>query len=162
MNIISVENDTQIKEVERLADIVWREHYSSIITIEQIDYMLKSFQSFETISAQIQDNYNYFLLTDNQANVGYISYKITENIMFLSKIYILAEHRGRGHAKSTVDYLKKVSQVENCTKIRLTVNQNNVGSINAYQKMGFINACTQIADIGNGFFMEDYVMELLV
>ena len=162
MDIIMVKSNTQIRETERLADIVWHEHFNGIISLEQIEYMLEKFQSFNAIMAQIQDKYNYFLLVDNKLNIGYTSYKIIENTLFLSKIYILSEHRGKGHAKEAMEYLKKIAQAKSSTKIWLTVNQYNHSSIKAYEKMGFINARTQVADIGNGFFMEDYIMELTV
>ena len=158
MNILIAETDAQLKEVERLADIVWREHYSKIISMEQIDYMLKSFQSFNAIKAQLLDGYIYCILEDNEVNVGYISYKIEENAVFLSKIYVLDGFRGKGYAKKAVNYLKNIS--ENGNKIWLTVNKNNTDSINAYEKMGFCKECSQISDIGSGFVMDDFVMEL--
>ena len=160
MDIISVKNEEQIKKVYELAGIIWREHYISIISVEQIEYMIQSFQSFEAISAHIKDGYDYCLFADAKAEVGYISYKIIDDALFLSKIYVLAEHRGKGYAKAAVEFLKKIAVAEKCVKIRLTVNQNNHSSIKAYEKMGFVNARVQIADIGNGFFMEDFVMEL--
>ena len=158
MNILIAETDAQLKEVERLADIVWREHYSKIISMEQIDYMLKSFQSFNAIKAQLSDGYIYCILEDNEVNVGYISYKIEENAVFLSKIYVLDGFRGKGYAKKAVNYLKNISG--NGNKIWLTVNKNNTDSINAYEKMGFCKERSQISDIGSGFVMDDFVMEL--
>lgn len=44
-------------------------------------------------------------------------------------------------------------------KIWLTVNRNNSIAIAAYEKMGFTKAYMKKADIGNGFYMDDYIME---
>jgi len=160
MNILPVKTKAQIKEIEKLACIIWREHYKNIISLEQIEYMLEKFQSFEAISAQISDGYIFCLLENEGVNLGYISYKTSENKLFLSKIYVLADFRGRGYAKNAIEFLKKECADNSCSKIWLTVNQNNINSIKTYEKMGFFNARVQIADIGNGFKMEDFVMEL--
>ena len=39
------------------------------------------------------------------------------------------------------------------------VNRNNAIAIRAYQNNGFTVICEQKSDIGNGFFMDDFVME---
>ena len=156
MKLIAVEEKKQIKEIERLANIIWREHYKSILSDQQIEYMLKNFQSEKVMAAQMNDGYTYFLINDCE-NIGYISYKITENTIFLSKIYILAEHRKKGHGKAVLEVLKKICVTEKYEKIWLTVNQHNKNTIEAYEKMGFVKDGSQIADIGDGFFMDDYI-----
>jgi len=160
MNIIQAKN--QLKEIETLADITWHEHYINIISKEQIDYMLKNFQSEAAVLSQTEDGYKYFLFEDNGKNIGYMSYKINENSMFLSKIYILSEYRGKGSARAAIEFLKEICVAQKCNKIWLTVNQNNKNSIKAYEKMGFVKDRIQVADIGNGFFMEDFIMELKI
>jgi hypothetical protein len=47
-------------------------------------------------------------------------------------------------------------------KICLTVNKRNAGAVAAYHKMGFETVDSVNTDIGGGFFMDDYVMELSV
>ena len=44
--------------------------------------------------------------------------------------------------------------------IWLTVNKNNSGSIEAYKRMGFNIIDKIITDIGAGFVMDDYKMQL--
>jgi hypothetical protein len=39
------------------------------------------------------------------------------------------------------------------------VNRNNENSIKTYERFGFDKAGTQVADIGGGFVMDDYIME---
>ena len=46
--------------------------------------------------------------------------------------------------------------------IWLTVNKYNDGSIAVYNKAGFTVREEAIFDIGNGFFMDDYVMEKML
>ena len=50
--------------------------------------------------------------------------------------------------------------MENCyNKIRLTVNKYNQYTIDAYNKWGFKTVDSVVTDIGNGFVMDDYIME---
>ena len=44
----------------------------------------------------------------------------------------------------------------------MTVNRNNTGSVAAYEKMGFQKVREQVAEIGGGYVMDDYIMELPV
>jgi RimJ/RimL family protein N-acetyltransferase len=43
-------------------------------------------------------------------------------------------------------------------RIYLTVNKRNTSSIEAYLRLGFSREGSQVADIGHGFVMDDYVM----
>ena len=43
--------------------------------------------------------------------------------------------------------------------IYLTVNKQNLSSIAVYEKLGFVRARELVTEIGNGFVMDDYVME---
>ena len=80
---------TQFADIAELADMIWREHYIPIIGLEQVDYMMKNYQSAEAMYSQFIDGYHYFMIYYNDQFVGYISIKKEEESLFLSKIYIL-------------------------------------------------------------------------
>lgn len=44
----------------------------------------------------------------------------------------------------------------------LTVNRENAGSIAAYLAMGFRKVREQVTDIGEGYVMDDFIMEKAV
>lgn len=163
MQIIKVENDRLIEKVAKLADNIWREHYSSIISKEQIDYMLANFQSESAIRNQIsKENYRYYLMENDEELVGYFAVVVEEADLFLSKLYVAKENRHKGYAGGALDFLKQLAKESNLKNIYLTVNRNNVSSITAYGKMGFKNAGEINQNIGDGFKMEDYKMVLEV
>jgi diamine N-acetyltransferase len=153
----------EITEVARLAAIIWREYYVSIITIEQIDYMIEKFQSVPAITDQIQhQGYEYYLIHHNGSVVGYMSVREEEGKLFLSKFYIAREHRGRGYASQALVFLEQLCKARNLSYIWLTVNRHNESSIAVYEKKGFRTVREQIADIGNGFIMDDYIMKKVI
>ena len=160
---LKVDNDHQIKEVAELAEIIWHEHFTPIIGEAQVAYMLDKFQSEHALSDMLQNqNYRYFFFEANGKKIGYIGIQPRENILFLSKIYLLKEHRGKGYARIGINFLTQLCQKEGYEKIQLTCNRHNLNSVAAYQKMGFVSVYEQDADIGNGFVMNDYVMEKTV
>jgi ribosomal protein S18 acetylase RimI-like enzyme len=155
-----VNTAVETAEVARLAAEIWREYYVSIITIEQVDYMIGKFQSVPAITDQIHhQGYEYYLIHNDDSTVGYISARQEEGKLFLSKFYIGKEYRGRGYANQALAFLEKLCKDRNLSHIWLTVNRHNESSIEVYEKKGFRTVREQIADIGNGFVMDDFIME---
>jgi len=158
--------ESEATVIAALADEIWREHYTPIIGKAQVDYMLKKFQSTEQIYEDIKENdYIYFIAEQIKSSemIGYCASQPKENFLYLSKIYVRKDYRGRGVARSFLDEVIALCRFEyNLDKIRLTVNKHNENSIAAYRKMGFETIDSVKTDIGGGFFMDDFVMELLI
>ena len=152
--------------VDALAKEIWHEHYTPIIGAEQVRYMLEKFQSAEQICADIKHNdYIYFTAENTHSNetVGYCACQPGENHLFLSKMYIRKDFRGRGLAGSLMEEMTALCRYEyNFDKIRLNVAKPNTGSIAAYKKMGFETVDSVKIDIGGGFYMDDFLMELQI
>ncbi|WNC71673.1 GNAT family N-acetyltransferase [Thalassotalea psychrophila] len=156
-----VTTDKDLDEVVTVARIIWTEHYTSIIGIEQVEYMLEKFNSKQVIAEQIaDDNYQYYLVKNKGEIVGYIGVQLKASELFLSKIYIQSAERGLGLGKLSMAFIKKVAEENNLSKITLTVNKNNRDTIAAYYKFGFTNTGEVCADIGEGYVMDDLQMEL--
>ena len=82
-----------------------------------------------------------------------------EGKLFLSKLYILKPYRGQGYASEAFAFLERLCAEEGLSAIWLTVNRFNTNTIAVYEKKGFVTVRTQVADIGSGFVMDDYIME---
>ena len=173
--------------VEDIASRVWNEHYGKILSQGQIDYMLGKFQSAEAIQQQIADGYEYYLIEYQQGTyqqeiqqetqqetqnsdvgpsipVGYFSIKAAQDSdgrmkLFLGKFYILKEFRGRGAGSSVFDFLEHKAAAKCLQAIWLTVNKYNQESISVYLHRGYKIVREQVADIGNGYVMDDYIMQ---
>lgn len=161
-NIINGTTKQQFEAIASLANIIWREHYIPIIGVEQVDYMVKNFQSAEAMFSQFKEGYEYYMIYYNNQFVGYLSIKKQEETLFLSKIYISKEFRGKKIGNSAMKFIEEKALETNCKTISLAVNKFNLNSIEAYKAMGFKIVKEMITDIGNGFIMDDYKMEKLV
>lgn len=148
-----------------LASQIWREHYGDLLQEKQIDYMLEKFQSEPAIKEQIErGGYLYYILYANgggeeRTAVGYMGVKFEDNKLFLSKFYILKSYRGKGLGRLGFDFLFEKGRVAGAQSVWLTVNKGNRDSIAVYEHLGFITVREQVADIGEGFVMDDYIME---
>ena len=155
---------TKAPAIAALADEIWREHYTPIIGEAQVEYMLAKFQSADQICEDVTHNdYIYFTAQHikNDKLVGYCASQPKEEYLFLSKIYVQKDYRGQGIARSFLDEVIALCKYEyGFGKIRLTVNKHNNNSIAAYNKMGFETIDSVKTDIGDGFYMDDFVMEL--
>lgn len=152
----------QFADIAQLADVIWREHYIPIIGLDQVDYMVKNFQSAEAMYAQFINGYHYFMIYSNDQFIGYISIKKEGDSLFLSKIYVSKDYRGKKIGQSAMDFVQEKALEMHCKSITLGVNRFNVSAIAAYKAMNFKISGEMITDIGNGFIMDDYKMEKLI
>ncbi|WP_316558906.1 GNAT family N-acetyltransferase [Methanimicrococcus stummii] len=173
--IKKLETTRELEDVAALASEIWTEHYTPLIGAAQTAYMIDVFQSAERIKKDIADqNYNYFAAYDDALpgrQIGYFALRPDEKGVFVSKIYVLKEYRQKGiatlmmnfildFAKATVKSEKLFDTNRKQPCLWLTVNKGNLGSIEFYKKTGFTIEEEIVTDIGNGFFMDDYVMTL--
>ncbi|MDO4587522.1 MAG: GNAT family N-acetyltransferase [Planctomycetia bacterium] len=152
--------ESEIKLLENLAKEIWEEYFIPIIGAGQVAYMLEKFQSYSAISKNIKfDDYQYYFLLKENQPIGYTGIQIKDQSLFLSKLYIKKEYRGNHFATRTLDFLIHLAQNNGCSVIWLTCNRNNKVTLDIYQKMGFNIIEKKDSDIGNGFFMNDFVLQ---
>jgi ribosomal protein S18 acetylase RimI-like enzyme len=154
--------DADFGIVAALAERIWRAHYASIISVAQIEYMLAGRYTDERLRAYVGSDrrWLYILRADGEP-VGYFSYALTDapGEIKLEQIYLLPALHGRGLGGIMLDHVEAQAHTRGCTMLMLTVNKQNARSIAVYRKRGFVVRAEAMFDIGNGFVMDDYVME---
>ena len=92
---------------------------------------------------------------------GYCSYSLSEapEELKLEQLYLLAQCRGTGLGRVMLEHVEARARELGRHVIMLTVNKHNTGSIAVYRKSGFTVREEAVFDIGNGFVMDDFVME---
>lgn len=160
--IQKVSKDADIQIIEKLAFKIWNSHYVPIIGQHQVDYMLEKFQSFNAIRSQIKNGYDYFLISSNEKAIGYLCLIPDTSLkkLMISKIYIDQSEKGGGFGTQLIDFTINRAKEQKMKIIWLTVNKNNSNTIKWYQKLGFKITKEVVMDIGNGYIMDDFVMEL--
>jgi ribosomal protein S18 acetylase RimI-like enzyme len=146
--------------IRELTFRVWPQTYASIISQEQIDYMLEMMYSEASLAKQMTEEGCRFIIVYEDGNpVGFASYGETETgIWKLHKIYILQNQQGKGTGRLVLDYIVAELMKKNAKALQLQVNRFNKAK-EFYEKLGFTVIKTADFDIGNGYFMNDFVME---
>ncbi|MDW9382335.1 GNAT family N-acetyltransferase [Chryseobacterium sp. JV558] len=152
--------------IQDLARRSWENAYADILSKEQMEFMLSEMYSETEILNHLQSShYHYYLIQDENSDSyeGFIGYEhnYEEKTTKLHRIYLVPESKGKGFGKKALQFLnEKVSENGN-ERIILNVNKNN-SARNFYESQGYKVYGEGVFDIGNGFIMDDYLMEFLI
>jgi diamine N-acetyltransferase len=165
MNVI-LATKTNIPDIQFIANKTWPITYGNIISNEQLVYMLDLIYSTAALTKAIETKSQDFYIAKDEDNtiLGFFSVKHfynSENKTKLHKIYMLPENQGKGIGKLMIDQAVKLAKKNNSERLILNVNRYN-SAFQFYKKLGFEIIEIIDIEIGNGYLMEDYVMELLI
>lgn len=119
--------------------------------------MLRKMYSLKVMRGEIKNNIRFFIIYNKTKAVGYFSISEKGNKQyFLHKFYIRSNTRAKGLGTAV---FRKILKIFNPKSVELTVNRQNYKAINFYFKTGFQIEKVEDFNIGNGFFMNDFVMK---
>ncbi len=148
-----------ISLIRELTFKVWPQTYAAILSLTQIEYMLEIMYSKASLQRQMEEGSQFIIVYDDKEPVGFASFQETEPHIFkLHKIYVLPSYQGKGTGKFLISYIIDELKSKNAKALQLQVNRYNKAK-SFYEKLGFIVLYEADFDIGNGYFMNDYVME---
>ncbi|MBR5599846.1 MAG: GNAT family N-acetyltransferase [Bacteroidaceae bacterium] len=157
-----------IPAIRSMAEIAFRHTYSSILTAGQVDYMMEWMYSTESLEKQFMDGHRFFIAVINDAPCGYLSIqkeRVTEDdvtVYHLHKLYIMPDRQACGTGKMLFnEACEYVSKDKETAKARIELNVNRYNkALGFYLKMGMKIAEEGDFAIGNGYYMNDYIMSL--
>jgi len=152
-----------IEMINRLAWIVFPHTYKEILSTEQMEYMMDWMYSPENLHKQMtEDGHIYYLAFEGDEPAGYLSIQPEgEHTYHLQKIYVLPSSQGKKLGKLLFEQaIKAIKELhpEPC-QMRLNVNRHNK-ALTFYEKMGMKKVDEGDFHIGNGYYMNDYIMGL--
>ena len=157
---IRLATTADIEQIRSLCFLVWPQTYSSIISSEQIDYMLDKMYSPLSLAQQMEEGAEFILLYNATQSVGFASYQvITPTQCKLHKLYMLINEQGKGGGRILMQYVIDQCKQKGAQHLELQVNRQNK-AVSFYEKLGFYKRETADFDIGNGFYMNDYIMQI--
>ena len=154
----------QLPIVIDLTKKIWPVAYGEIWSKAQLDYMIDKFYNETALRELMQKGHIFYLaLDDNDNYVGFVSYEINSepNKTKIHKIYVLPETQGTGLGRQFFELVKEKAIENQQNAIFLNVNKFN-NAIHFYIKLGFTKVKDEVIDIGNGYVMDDYVMEVAI
>lgn len=158
--IINKVGTESIALIQELTMQVWPQTYAASLSQEQIDYMLNMMYSTEALQQQMSNSSQFIIAYYDEQPVGFASYGPTEkgNEFKLHKLYVITTIQKTGAGKGLLQFVMKDVQEFGCTHLILQVNRQNENAIGFYNRMGFGKEYEADFEIGNGFYMKDYVM----
>lgn len=149
--------ESDLDTISALASRIWKIWYPRVISMEQVDYMLARMYSPASLAEQMTaKNHQFALAYLDGELIGYASVSTTDGKQyFLHKFYVDTTLHRRGIGAAFLQYLESMYSPE---VMRLTVNRKNFTSINFYFKNGFLIESVEDFNIGDGYFMNDFVM----
>ena len=145
-----------LEKLEELASFVWHESYEELLGKDQVEYMLGRFQNRGAFEKQLSEGYVYRICLIDEEMAGYTASVLENDRIFLSKLYLKKKYHGRGIGKALVEDV--IALYPEAKAIYLTVNKYNP-SYHIYRHLGFRVIDSVCTDIGEGYFMDDYVMQ---
>jgi len=150
------------KDIPLIRDLtfkIWPQTYSAILSPAQIEYMLDMMYSEISLQKQMKENHEFIIVTDGTQPIGFASFGLIEpGVYKLHKIYVMPQSQGKGTGKFVIGELIKAISRKGGKALQLNVNRNNSAK-EFYEKLGFVVIREEDNDIGNGYLMNDYVME---
>lgn len=152
--------------IHEMAEVVFRHTYRDILSPEQMEYMMDWMYSPSGLQKQVDDGHVYYIALRDAIPCGYVSVQpdgLAESgrlLFHLQKIYVLPSEQGRGVGRMLFD--RALSHIRSAASghpamLELNVNRNNP-SIGFYQRLGLSILRQGDFHIGNGFYMNDYIM----
>lgn len=172
-----------IAAIRALAEVVFPATYRNILSAEQLDYMMEWMYSEESLRSQMLERGDVFLVEDGK---GYASFRPDGTCLgkdgvsrlpryHLEKLYVLPgwQKIGLGRrlfdavarevlASVAGDSLPADDSLPACdslpaVRLELNVNRNNP-AVGFYEHLGMWQDRSGDFPIGNGFYMNDYIM----
>jgi len=147
-----------------MAEVIFRRTYASILSPEQIEYMMDMMYSQRSLRSQMTTEGNIFFIAEGE---GYVSYRCQgraedgRDLYHLEKLYVMPDSQKRGLGKmlfdTVVDEVRAASG--SCSRIELNVNRKNP-AVSFYEHLGMHKDKQGDFPIGEGYFMNDYIMAI--
>lgn len=155
-----------IMSIHDMAEVVFRHTYRDILSPEQMEYMMDWMYSLSSLRRQMDEGHVYYIALREGEPCGYVSVQPegiapTGRMLFhLQKIYVLPSEQGSGLGRLLFDtalghILREAGGRP--ASLELNVNRNNP-AIGFYQHLGLKILRQGDFHIGNGFYMNDFIM----
>ncbi len=148
--------------LHELGDRIFRQTYRTMLSQEQIEYMIDWMYSEKNLEKQMDNNNVFYIVECDGVPCGYIGIENEADGRFhLQRLYLDENYRGRGIGREMMrkifDHARAASP--SGARIELNVNRDN-RTVEFYKKMGWRIIKSGDFEIGNGFLMTDHIMAI--
>lgn len=164
--VIRRAEEADLSLVHDMAEVVFRHTYRDILSPEQMEYMMDWMYSMPNLYRQAEEGHVYYIAWKGDVPCGYVSVQPdgwSEDgriLWHLQKIYVLPAEQGNGLGRQLFDTATAHVRGETGGRpasVELNVNRSNP-AVGFYRRLGMEIRRQGDFHIGNGFYMNDYIM----
>lgn len=149
-----------INSIQQIAQTTWPVAYGKILSTVQLDYMLNWMYSTSSLTHQMENGTRFFIAELNEKAIGFAAVSPSNHQVYkLDKLYVLPTCQKSGAGRALLQKVKDFALERKAKFIQLQVNRQN-NAVEFYKKQGFSIIKEADFDIGHGYFMNDYVMQI--
>lgn len=158
--------NSDLATIHEMAEVVFRQTYRTILSPDQMDYMMEWMYSLPNLEKQVAHGHTYYIAWDGQEPQGYLSVRKDSvdpdgiEVWHLEKIYVMPSAQGTGLGHKLLETAKQHVRDNKSSlkaRIELNVNRNNP-AVGFYKHQGLTILRQGDFPIGNGYYMNDYIM----
>ena len=120
-------DEKDIRSIQNLARVTFPATYSSIISAEQIDFMMDMMYSETVLRRELEGGVTFLMLLADGTPAGFVSFgkQDDEGLFHLHKIYLLLEYQGLGYGREMFLKAEQAMRAQGARAFELNVNRHN-------------------------------------
>ena len=149
--------------IQSIAHQTWPSTFAGILSEAQIEYMLNWMYALPMLESQLEQGHCFLVAEDQSDAIGFAGFELNHlegPKAKLHKLYLLPSSQGKGAGKALLLDVAQRAREAGQKGLVLNVNKYNKKAIDFYLAMGFVTIRQEVNDIGQGYVMDDDVMEL--
>lgn len=155
-----------IATIKAMAEVVFTDTYKDILSPEQLDYMMDMMYSEPSLRSQLTvQKHKYYIAEYDGTPSGYVSVSFDGEddgvqVFHLQKIYVMPGFQGKGIGKALFGQAESfILSIAGKAAVRMELNVNRNNKAKAfYEHMGMVQSRQGDFPIGNGYYMNDFIM----
>lgn len=162
IRIRKVRSAASLRIVESLAWRIFPQTYAEMIPAGQIPYMMHMMYDYDVVRKEFSEGVSFSIIYNGAEPIGYISWHPLacegKKAIKLEKLYLDFAYHGRGIGQRGLRYVIRAAARAGAAFVLLNVNKENLRAQKAYENAGFYRWRSVKNPIGDGYYMDDYVM----
>lgn len=155
-------NKKDLSELYFIIEQFYESFLKSLYPGEVYNY-LNYFLSEDAIKDKIEfDKNNYYVINFKDKAEGFFNFKIFDNSLFLSEIFVSDKHRNKGVARFVLNFLIEKAKEENIKTIQTSIYKNNTVARTIFNKLGFKQTETIAKYLGSDIYIFEDKFEYLL
>lgn len=161
LRLFPIQQKEELLVIHQMAHRIWPVTYDYMLSQEQIAYMLEWMYAPDVLKSQFEKGQLFYRIQKQDELIGFVALEPNfqnEETIKLQKFYFLPEYQNQGFGSKIFLQLFDLAQQLGFKRLILNVNKTNK-ALPFYLKHGMEIIDEGVFDIGQGYVMDDFILE---